>query len=138
MNENSNFSASEKVYTYIKEGRIIEAIKILREETGLSLKEAKEFIEKFKLKNRASLPAGNVSESVIDHLRKGSKIDAIKKYREETGMGLKDSKEFIENIIDSQPDLKKQMDEVNKKALKKALIYLLIFALLIILLITIF
>jgi ribosomal protein L7/L12 len=133
MNSKNNISPSQIVYNHIKEGRKIEAIKILREETGIGLKEAKEFIEKFELKNIPKQSSVQVSGLVLDELRKGSKIEAIKKYREETGTGLKDSKDIIERAIIENPEVKKQMDEVNKEKRKKAGIYLLIIGLIIIL-----
>lgn len=132
MNDRKSISPSQIVYNHIKEGRKIEAIKILCEETGISLKDAKEFIEKFELKNFSKQPSIEASESVLNHLRKGSKIGAIKKNRKETGMGLKDSKEAVEKIIDENPEVKKEMEEINKQQRKKAGIYILLIGLIII------
>jgi len=132
MDDNNNVYPSEIVYNHIKEGRKIEAIKILREETGMSLRDAKEFIEKFELRNFSKQSSIEASESVLNHLRKGSKIGAIKKYREETGMGLKDSKEAVEKMIDENPEIKKEMEEINKQQRKKAGIYILLIGLIII------
>lgn len=39
-----------------------------------------------------------LSEKIKMHLRQGNKINAIKVYREETGVGLKEAKDFIEAI----------------------------------------
>lgn len=38
-------------------------------------------------------------EQIVDSLRQGNKIQAIKDYRESTGAGLKESKEAIEELI---------------------------------------
>ena len=48
----------------------------------------------------ASAPAGRLVSSprVLDALRRGKTIEAIKIYREETGTGLKDAKEAVEAI----------------------------------------
>ncbi|RPI70324.1 MAG: hypothetical protein EHM47_12325 [Ignavibacteriales bacterium] len=132
MND-KNISPSQIVYNHIKAGRKIEAIKILREETGLSLKEAKIFVEKLEKKSSSKI-SGDVSAAVLEELKKGSKIQAIKKYREEMGAGLKDSKEIIEKIIEENPEVKNQMNEVNKGLRKKAFIYALIAGLIFILL----
>jgi hypothetical protein len=41
----------------------------------------------------AELPPG-----VAEAVRKGEKIEAIKRYRETTGVGLKEAKEFVEEV----------------------------------------
>jgi ribosomal protein L7/L12 len=41
-------------------------------------------------------PAANLPADVADALRRGAKIEAIKRYREATGAGLKEAKDFIE------------------------------------------
>lgn len=44
-------------------------------------------------------PYKNVSPRVVDLLKRGKKIEAIKCYREENpGAGLKDSKEYVEEV----------------------------------------
>lgn len=40
-----------------------------------------------------------VMEQIVESLRQGNKIEAIKEYRELTGSGLKESKEAIEALI---------------------------------------
>jgi ribosomal protein L7/L12 len=44
------------------------------------------------------MPAGTASPEVMELLRLGQKIEAIKRFREETGAGLKDAKEFIKSL----------------------------------------
>jgi ribosomal protein L7/L12 len=41
---------------------------------------------------------GTASAAVLDLLRGGNKIGAIKQYREETGVGLKEAKTFVDNL----------------------------------------
>jgi ribosomal protein L7/L12 len=43
-------------------------------------------------------PYKNLSLQVTEALQRGEKIQAIKHYREATGVGLKEAKEFIEEI----------------------------------------
>ena len=49
------------------------------------------------------MPGLNISteemEAIVSALEGGQKIEAIKLYREASGEGLKDSKEFIERLI---------------------------------------
>ena len=40
-----------------------------------------------------------VSPEILDLVREGRKIEAIKLYREENGVGLKEAKEFIDSLI---------------------------------------
>jgi hypothetical protein len=43
-------------------------------------------------------PYADVPPAVADALRSGRKIDAIKAYRLATGAGLKDAKDFVEEV----------------------------------------
>jgi ribosomal protein L7/L12 len=43
-------------------------------------------------------PYKNLPPQVIDAVRRGKKIEAIKRYRESTGVGLKEAKDFIEEV----------------------------------------
>jgi ribosomal protein L7/L12 len=43
-------------------------------------------------------PYGHVPPDVVDALKRGEKIEAIKRYREGTGAGLKDAKDFVEEV----------------------------------------
>ncbi|MFI4996051.1 MAG: ribosomal protein L7/L12 [Hyphomicrobiales bacterium] len=97
--------------------RKIEAIKAYREETGLGLKEAKDAVEGFPASpglrqgaasrtwpprpGTASSPAlsARVQEIARDRNRK---IAAIKAYREETGLGLKEAKDAVEGWLASR------------------------------------
>jgi len=54
-------------------------------------------LEHLGLEHREEANAG-VSPEVLDLVRKGKKMGAIKLYREEMGCGLKAAKEFIDSI----------------------------------------
>jgi ribosomal protein L7/L12 len=43
-------------------------------------------------------PYENVSPDVLDALKRGEKIEAIKRYREATGAGLKEAKDYVEAV----------------------------------------
>jgi large subunit ribosomal protein L7/L12 len=82
-------------------GRKIEAIKRYRELTGVGLKEAKDAVEA--MMRGASLPSRESADSpfeseIVSLLQGGKKIAAIKLYREKTGVGLKEAKDFIEAL----------------------------------------
>ncbi|WP_282845615.1 ribosomal protein L7/L12 [Microbacterium oxydans] len=104
-------------------GQKIHAIKVYRDHSGVSLKEAKDRIEHWSVSTtaphpaavshttaphssitvtpssvRASLPS-SVASTIDAQVAGGSAIAAIKTLREHTGLGLKESK----NVIDAWP-----------------------------------
>lgn len=87
----------------VKEGRKIDAIKLVREITGCGLKEGKEAVEKLEQEltqgKPAPLPsAAELEAEVRSLLRNGDKIQAIKAVRDATGCGLKEGKEAVERL----------------------------------------
>jgi ribosomal protein L7/L12 len=98
-----------------RHGQLIEAIKLLREETGLSLKDAKDAIEfqlanshiKSKIGGKENMHGTvELPRKAIVALESGSLIEAIKHTREVTGLGLKDAKQTVENYLDRNPIIK--------------------------------
>jgi ribosomal protein L7/L12 len=88
-------------------GNKIEAIKRVRELTGLGLKEAKDYVDSLPLGGALPpLPAsssprpadpGSLAE-VHTLAAQGLKIEAIKRYRELTGVGLKEAKDYVDRL----------------------------------------
>ena len=82
-------------------GHKIEAIKRYRAATGAGLADAKNAVEA--LERAESLPPRESFDSpfeneIVSLLKQGRKIAAIKLYREKTGVGLKEAKDFIEGL----------------------------------------
>ncbi len=48
-------------------------------------------------------PVANAPSEVIEALRRGAKIEAIKRYREQTGAGLREAKDFVERLQSAGP-----------------------------------
>ncbi len=91
-------------------GELIEAIKITREATSLGLKEAKDAVEAY-LHGAAhtnSRDDAQIPLQAVSALHQGSLIDAIKRTREATGLGLKDSKEAVERYLAAYPNTNEQ------------------------------
>lgn len=88
----------------IRAGRKIEAIKLIREETGVGLKEAKEAVDRLAAGMEPLLApspavASNALPAEVEALaRAGKRIEAIKRLRDQTGMGLKEAKEQVEAV----------------------------------------
>ncbi|MFZ0455907.1 MAG: ribosomal protein L7/L12 [Ignavibacteriaceae bacterium] len=130
---------SSAVKEELKNGDKIEAIKMLREETGLNLKEAKELIEtefnnrtphEDNIKNKINIP---VPGSVFNYLRKGKKIDAITVLRRETGLGMKDAKDMVEKLLIENPDIKLKYDAETKWGVINFLLYAMVIIIIVLL-----
>ena len=84
----------------IGRGETIEAIKLLREHTGLGLTEAKYLVDQYRLGSFQSLTPDAVDTDMPADVRaalaRGQKIEAIKLLRGHTGLGLKEAKDWIE------------------------------------------
>jgi ribosomal protein L7/L12 len=90
-------------------GRMIEAIKLYRQRTGLGLKESKDAVEAlvagaagadFGMSTQppAALDDETFATQLLVELAAGRKIEAIKLYRERTGLGLKEAKDAIDDL----------------------------------------
>ena len=90
-------------------GNKLEAIKRVRELTGLGLKEAKDYVDSLPLSSPAPMatpaPTPATATSSVDVqndpqvrelLIAGNKIQAIKRVRELTGLGLKEAKDLVD------------------------------------------
>lgn len=94
-----------------KNGNIIEAIKIVREDTGLDLKQAKELVErelKHDGRSSSSSPHSSMPINALVALQNGQLIDAIRHYLEHNKIGLKDAKEAIEDYLATNPSVHQQ------------------------------
>jgi ribosomal protein L7/L12 len=95
-------SAFENEIVLLLQGsKKIEAIKVYRERTGVGLKEAKDAVEA--LERGESLPTREPLDSTMEAeivrlLEARKKIEAIKVYRERTGVGLKEAKDAVEAV----------------------------------------
>lgn len=94
----------EEVRRLILEGKKIPAIKLYREQTGVELREAKRAVEQMEEELHMDwkpLPTPppvvvEPSEEVRRLILEGRKIPAIKLYREQTGVGLREAKDTVE------------------------------------------
>lgn len=110
LNDQLNDSFENCIRDLLDTGKKIEAIKLYRERTGVSLAEAKEAVET--LAETGQPPErwspdpqelAEVETKVVELLSQGDKLGAIRFVREQTGMGLKDAKRHVELIAARQP-----------------------------------
>jgi ribosomal protein L7/L12 len=101
----------------LQRGSLIEAIKIVRDKTGLDLKSAKEAVERYangeggaadwqegdwgRGEPEGAGMQGNgpaaVPSAALAALAKGNKLEAVRLTREATGLGLAEAKQLVEN-----------------------------------------
>ena len=97
MNNDPNDLLPGPVREALDKGHKLEAIKLLREATGMGLAEAKALVEN---QARGVRPGGVLQDpgAVAEALEKGDRIEAIKRLREQTGMGLKEAKDAVDTL----------------------------------------
>jgi ribosomal protein L7/L12 len=83
----------DDVLDAVKRGNTIEAIKRLREATGLGLKEAKDVID---AQARGGFISDTLPPDAVEALVRGDKIAAIKIVRQHMGVGLKEAKGAVD------------------------------------------
>lgn len=101
---------AQKIHELIDASQILMAIQVYREATGVGLAEAKQAVEEMMQMEVARPPSDSrnfdnpVLESKIrSMLAKGKKIEAVKIYREEYGIGLKEAKDAVDRIEATMP-----------------------------------
>ncbi len=96
----------KQIRSLLEEGSLIEAIKRFREQTGASIREAKDAVEAIEQGRPFAFPGkpDEDSESELTRLlQAGRKLEAIKRFRELTGAGLKEAKDAVEAILQGRP-----------------------------------
>jgi ribosomal protein L7/L12 len=92
------------VLAALQRGSSLEAIKLLRESTGMGLREAKEVIDQypkvavFGVDQARAFPA-----EVVQALQRGDKLQAVKLLRELSGVGLLEAKDAVEQALGEAP-----------------------------------
>ena len=100
----------QQIHKLLHERQLIQAVKVYRDATGVSLAEAREAVERMALNEYSKPQAGvrNYDDPVLEGkirslLSKGKKIDAVKIYRAEYGTSLKDATDAVERIQSAMP-----------------------------------
>jgi ribosomal protein L7/L12 len=95
----------QQIHVYIHNQQLIHAIKLYRDATGASLAEAKAAVEDMAYNESTKPPDGVMSydNPILEGrlrslLAKGRKVDAVKIYREEFRVGLKEARDAVDRI----------------------------------------
>lgn len=94
----------QPVQDALQRGNLVEAIRLMRAGTGLGLKETKDALEAYMRGEPApagfapmALPAGApLPGPVQEALNQGNKIEAVRRLRSLTGLGLKEAKDAVD------------------------------------------
>lgn len=101
-----NNSLDNTIIDLIKNNKKVEAIKYYKEETGADLVEAKEYIDNIAnnsiiMENKNEIDIDLINRTIFELLEKDHKISAIKYYKDKTGVGLAEAKEYVDNIANN-------------------------------------
>ena len=89
--------APERVVDLLRDGRKIEAVKIVREETGASLKDALRAVEEIEAGAREVEIAPTDPMPEVEALaREGRTVEAVQVLRQRSGLGLKEAKDVVD------------------------------------------
>jgi ribosomal protein L7/L12 len=99
---NSRPVHEQRAIELIAAGKKIEAIKVLREATGMGLAEAKQAVDQ--LESTGQAPAKSIASptelpvEVVDLAKQGKTVEAIKRLRERSNLSLHDAKELVDRV----------------------------------------
>lgn len=97
-----NISAEirQEALSLIANHQKIAAVKLIIDRTGCGLKEAKDYVDELQADVQVSaVDTFNLNEQLLAILRKGNKLQAIKRYKDATGAGLAESKDYVEKLM---------------------------------------
>jgi ribosomal protein L7/L12 len=97
------FDLQTKIESLLAQKRKLEAIKLLIDETHCGLKAAKDYIDGLTVSSDTTvLPSlsynHNIDAELKSLLSQSKKLEAVKRYRAHTGLGLKESKDYIDAL----------------------------------------
>ena len=98
-----DITLKHQVLNLLKQDEKIEAIKLVHHSTDWGLKESKDYVDSLHYGETIQIPKSNYVEKellskVLRLLAKGRKIPAIKLVTEQTTMGLKEAKDYVESL----------------------------------------
>lgn len=122
-------SIPDEAIAAITRGHTVAAIKLIREQTGLGLKEAKDLVDAYMAggsDKSVSVGDGELPLQAITLLEAGKLIHAIKATRASLGLGLKDAKERVEQYLETHPATKARFKSVTDTERNKVVVVLVV------------
>ncbi len=120
----------EAAIAALRAGNKIDAITIVREATGLGLKEAKDAVEQYvpgdrpyRAPERRSFGGEAFPLAAVSALQNGRFIDAVKIVRQAQGGGLKEAKEAVDRYVASEPLIRGRLGAARAETRRSALLW---------------
>ena len=95
----------DKYISLCKEGKIIEAVKAYKDDTGCSVKEAKDYIDNLRAQQRRNVSTQrgqHISQpnqdKYLELCKKGLILQAVKEYKDDTDCSLMEAKKYVDNL----------------------------------------
>ncbi|GGT88680.1 hypothetical protein [Actinomadura citrea] len=116
--------ARAQAVALVAEGDVIPAVRLIRQATGLGLKEAKDYVDGLKGEAYARTVPGDVQAKARAMIAQGRWKDAAKFVRQETSLGLRAAKDYVDAVragwIPAEPPTDRPMLSERVRAFKTA------------------
>ncbi|QDW24002.1 ribosomal protein L7/L12 [Pedobacter sp. KBS0701] len=92
--------AKQQALLFISRNQKVAAVKVVKDHSGCGLKEAKDYVDA--LEEGVQQPVTNPADlnaEIWVILSQGNKLSAIKHYKDATGAGLAESKDYVEKLM---------------------------------------
>jgi ribosomal protein L7/L12 len=120
----------EAAIAALSQGKKVDAIKIVREATGLGLKEAKDAVERYvrgdrpdRGPERQPVDGDAFPLAAVTALHGGRMIEAVKVVRLAHPIGLKDAKDAVDRFVATQPALRDRLEAAQAETRRRALLW---------------
>lgn len=99
----------KRILEFLADKQKLQAVKFYKDETGLGLKESKDYVDALEAKKPVSIVESakgtfkstkELDKELMEYISKGALLAAVKIYKDATGMGLKESKDYVDALKD--------------------------------------
>ena len=119
MSEKLSNEDNKYLISLIKEEKIVEAVKFVREKTDMSLLEAKKYVDLKRINENAeySQSDNNISEDekeyIVSLIQENKKLQAVAFLHKNKNMSLLEAKNYIDNLA---PYIEKNLTKINSNS----------------------
>lgn len=91
--------AKQKALLFLSKNQKIAAVKVIKDLSGCGLKEAKDYVDGLEGVQQPITKMADLDAALLVILNRGNKLNAIKHYKDATGLGLAESKDYVEKLM---------------------------------------
>lgn len=119
MSEKLSNEDNKYLISLIKEEKIVEAVKFVREKTDMSLLEAKEYVDMKRINENNEYPEkdNNISEDekeyIVSLIQENKRLEAVSFLHKNKNMSLLEAKNYVDNLT---PYIEKNVTEINSNS----------------------